>query len=390
MSYTFGPFFICFIMTLLLTGYLHFILHISTAFQRQLMKFSFIGILLILVRMLIPLNFPFTYSIYSYHLLPELLQFTTEPIADSNITIQDSIMTIWIAITCVLLIKFIIQYARLCHYISSFYITNDESWSWLFDLCRKNYSRPLNIAIIKKPISPAIIGLFKPTLILPDIESFSNEELEYICLHEIAHYKQHHLWISFFMEIICCVHWWNPVMKYFKTDYALFLELSNDFYLIRSHPNFNTLDYAGLIIKTAKNITSKSSTPFYNSMHFVIKNTPALTTRIKHIINYKQRKSTTRTIYSISCCIFLCISIISAIFLVPEVSYRKISPAQNDGTTQITKENSFIVKTENKYLIYVDQKYFASVSSIPDELHDIPVYSTEEVRHKAIVDCSYR
>lgn len=380
MSCTFGPFFLCFIVVLLLTGYLHFILRISTGFQKQLMKFSFIGILVILVRMLIPLNFPFTYSIYSYHLLPKLLQFTTKPIADSKITIQDFIMIIWIAIACILLIKFIIQYGRLCHYISSFYITNNETWSWLFDLCKKNYSKPINIAIIKKPISPAIIGLFKPTLMLPDIESFSNEELEYICLHEIAHYKQHHLWISFLMEIVCCVHWWNPVMKYFKTDYALFLELSNDFYLIRSYSNFNTLDYAELIIKTAKNVTLKNSTPFYNSMHFVIKDTPALTTRIKHITNYKQGKSTTRTTHSVSCCIFLCIAIISAIFLVPEVSYRKMDFNETNGATQITKENSFIVKRGNKYLIYVDQKYFASVTSIPDELSDIPVYTTDEMQ----------
>ena len=91
---------------------------------------------------------------------------------------------------------------------------------------------------------------------MPDGQSFSETELKYICLHEIAHYKEHHLWLGFLMEIICRIHWWNPFVQHLKKEFMLFLELSNDFFLIQSNPKFSVTDYAELIVKTAKRIQS--------------------------------------------------------------------------------------------------------------------------------------
>ncbi len=110
MSFSFGPFFTCFIITFFLTGYLYIISHQNTFFSKREIRFLMISILIILIRMIIPLNFPFTYSVYSYHFLPIITEFTTIQIADSNLIIADLMLIIWLIIAFILLIKFLVLY----------------------------------------------------------------------------------------------------------------------------------------------------------------------------------------------------------------------------------------------------------------------------------------
>lgn len=84
MHLTFGPFFTCFIITLFLAVYLYMIMHHTSVFHKRTIQFSLIGILVILIRMSIPFNFPFTYSFRSYQVLPRMVDFTTKTIADSH------------------------------------------------------------------------------------------------------------------------------------------------------------------------------------------------------------------------------------------------------------------------------------------------------------------
>lgn len=382
MTITFGPFFLCFFITFLLVCFLHFILYKSIAFPKNMMTFLFVGILVILIRMLLPLNFPFTHSIYSYHILPKIMEFTTVPLANSGLTIQNLLVGIWACVSSLLLIRFLIQYWKVHQYLSLFYIQNTDEWKWLFKICNSYFKKPIKIAIIDKSISPAIVGLFNPTLILPNIKYFTHEEVEYICMHEISHFKQRHLWISLLMELICCVHWWNPLMKYLKRDYMLFLELSNDFHLIRSTPDFNTIRYAELIIKAAKQITLENSSCFCNSANFVVKNKAILTTRINYIINSETQKTSKQIMHSFGGCLIICSAIIFSIFFVPEVSYRQMPTVTESNVTEITKDNAYILKTKTDYLIYVNGQYFATITSIPEDLKDIPVYATGDYHEK--------
>ena len=352
-------------------------------FPRNTMNLLFMGILVILIRMLFPLNFPFTHSIYSYHILPKLMEFTTEPLMSSNLTVQGLLVGIWSIISILLLIRFLFQYRKVHQYLSLFYIQNTNEWKWLFNICSKHFTKPIKIAIIDKRISPAVIGLFNPVLILPDTKYFTNEEMEYICMHEISHFKQRHLWISLLMEIICCIHWWNPVIKYLKRDYMLFLELSNDLHLIQSSPNFNTIHYAELIIKTAKQITIGNLSHFCSPANFVVRNKLILTTRINYILNYGTKKTFKETLHSLGGILIIGFAIVFSFLFVPEVSYRQIQSSAEADISEITKDNAFILKTETDYHVYVDGKYFATIHSIPKELKNIPLLGVCETPQAA-------
>jgi bla regulator protein BlaR1 len=64
--------------------------------------------------------------------------------------------------------------------------------------------------------SPAIMGLFRPTLILPaEVGTrFSDDELRFIFLHEFAHLKRGDLFLQWVIALLQILHWFNPVLWY--------------------------------------------------------------------------------------------------------------------------------------------------------------------------------
>lgn len=378
MSLSFGPFFTCFIITIFLSGYLYVLLHRNTVFSVCITKFSIIGVLIILIRMGIPINFPFTYSIYSYNFLPGLTKFTTTQIGSSRFIIADLILSFWFVVSIILLIKLAIQHIRMQKYLSHFYIESNSKWDYLYSFIQNHYNKKIRIAIIKKPISPSIFGLFTPTLILPDLEGFTEQEIECICMHELAHYKQHHLWMTLLMEVICRIHWWNPFVYYLKREYALFLELSNDFFVIRSITKFDITDYAALIVKTAEKIHMGKYPSPCTLMNFAIERPSLLATRINYILNSKNIEIPSKTLNRTLCYVFICFAVIFSIFFTPEASFRKLENIVEPGLIEITAENTYILQDKDKYFIYIDEEFCTSINSIPEELQNIPVYKKGE------------
>ena len=62
--------------------------------------------------------------------------------------------------------------------------------------------------------SPAIMGLFAPTLLLPaDVRTkFDARELRFIFLHELAHLKRGDVIVQALIALLQIVHWFNPVL----------------------------------------------------------------------------------------------------------------------------------------------------------------------------------
>lgn len=57
--------------------------------------------------------------------------------------------------------------------------------------------------------APLMVGIFRPLLLLPDME-MSEENLKYILLHELTHYRRHDLWYKWLAMLVNTVHWFNP------------------------------------------------------------------------------------------------------------------------------------------------------------------------------------
>ena len=75
-----GPVLICFLTIAVLTGYLYFILYKSNTIFLRSVKLLFGIMVVIMCRMLFPINFPFTYSIYDIEKLPILVVIANYPV----------------------------------------------------------------------------------------------------------------------------------------------------------------------------------------------------------------------------------------------------------------------------------------------------------------------
>jgi len=84
----------------------------------------------------------------------------------------------------------------------------------LVDRCRAEAGirRRVAVAITERTRVPALIGLFRPRLLLPPsiLLSLSQEELRYVIHHELEHVRHHDLIVNWLLQILLCLNWLNP------------------------------------------------------------------------------------------------------------------------------------------------------------------------------------
>ena len=105
MEISFGPFLTCFFAIMFLTIYLYIILYRARNVFAKNTKWLFLGILLIFIRLSVPVNFPFTYSVYSEKFLPRF----TNPLCDNkigNLSIYDCLLILWISVAVIKVLIF--------------------------------------------------------------------------------------------------------------------------------------------------------------------------------------------------------------------------------------------------------------------------------------------
>ncbi len=94
-------------------------------------------------------------------------------------------------------------------------MTNPVVLSLLED-CKQlmGVSLPLVVIETKEITSPALYGCIRPRLLLPLglVDRFTNQELRFVFLHELAHIKRHDIAINWLMAALQMLHWFNPLV----------------------------------------------------------------------------------------------------------------------------------------------------------------------------------
>lgn len=75
--------------------------------------------------------------------------------------------------------------------------------------------------------SPALIGLFKPVVLLPNLTPDADTVKIFIS-HELIHYKRRDLWSKLLLLIASSVHWFNPFMGFISKEVLLQTEIACD------------------------------------------------------------------------------------------------------------------------------------------------------------------
>ncbi len=94
--------------------------------------------------------------------------------------------------------------------------------------CTLGYTkRQVEVRCSESLNSPLLFGVFKPTLILPERE-LTDGQLRNILSHEMTHLKRGDILYKWFVELVKCVHWFNPCIYWVSNRINEECEISCD------------------------------------------------------------------------------------------------------------------------------------------------------------------
>ena len=149
--------------------------------------------------------------------------------------------------------------------------------------------------------TPMLIGVFHPTIILPK-KAYSNEQLQSILLHELAHMRRFDVLIKWLMLLACALHWFNPLIWVARREIDRVCELSCDEAVISGLDTYGKQHYGNTLISVSSN--KKSPMPVLSTTMCAEKR--ALKERLSAIM--KSKKHTKLTVL-ISAIVFLAITL---------------------------------------------------------------------------------
>jgi beta-lactamase regulating signal transducer with metallopeptidase domain/protocatechuate 3,4-dioxygenase beta subunit len=99
--------------------------------------------------------------------------------------------------------------------------------------------------------SPAVYGLFRPTLLLPRglAAEFSPDQLRFVLLHEVAHVKRGDTVMTWVMAVLQVLHWFNPVVWLAFARMRVDRELACDALVLSCGRDEETVGYGETILR---------------------------------------------------------------------------------------------------------------------------------------------
>lgn len=105
--------------------------------------------------------------------------------------------------------------------------------------------------------APMLVGLFRPTLLLPQ-QPLSPKELEYTLLHELTHYRRRDIWLKALALWVRAVHWFNPLVWLMNRAIERDTELSCDEAVLHRLPPQEHAAYGKTILTAVERLKARS------------------------------------------------------------------------------------------------------------------------------------
>ncbi len=180
---------------------------------------------------------------------------------------------------------------------------------------RKLYHDCLDEMHITKPIpvystaflkSPIIVGLFNPCIYLPIhlISDYNANDIRYMLMHELEHYKYKDAFANYLMNIIGVLYWFNPLVWYSLKEMKNDREVACDTSVLKLLDEDAYEDYGNTLINFAEKV-SLTPFPFATGISGSMKQ---MQKRILNIANYHPasfRKNLHSTLVYIMIAVFL-------------------------------------------------------------------------------------
>ena len=252
---------------------------------------------------------------------------------------------IWSALALVLFVRKVTVYQGFIQYIKAGNkeVSDIKILNLLSD-CEEKLKIKTRVELSCNPLiaSPMLIGFFRPRIILP-VGEWEDKELSYIFVHELIHYKQRDMFYKWLIQIVVCVHWFNPFVYLLEKEVNKSCELSCDEKVISVLDDTARREYGDTLISFLK-----SNNLYKSSLASVTLTEGAeqLKERLGAIMNFKSKTKTIRvltvilTLFILSGAVFIGGYSVSAATDSKETSKSSIPEKKGNGkSTYIYDEN---------------------------------------------------
>lgn len=321
-----------------------------------------------IIRMLIPLEFPFTKVINDTHFwnwLYDYLCLDTISIVGQNLTRANFLICVWVAGTLLLSINFIVRYvrsiSRIINMQTESYIKADE----VLEIIRKKTGKQvkINVAIVSTVQCPVGVGVIKKMVLLPD-KYYSDNELLMILLHETTHFLNKDLLLKILIQFYCYIFWWNPIVYLLRKDLEQILEIKCDMTVVEKMSKGEKIEYLTTIVNVLKGQDKCLKKDVIKSVS-IVGDSPQdhLVERFQIISDDNKRNSSWYPKY-VWCLMLIFIIVISYSFVLqPEYNPPKKDVITESGTIDISPENYYITEQEDgNYILHNDTGYKRVIS----------------------------
>ena len=188
--------------------------------------------------------------------------------------------------------------------------------------------------------SPLLIGIIRPTLLLPK-KAIALEQLHNVLAHEMTHLRRNDILYKWFVNVVKCVHWFNPVIYFISNQINIDCEISCDLAVVKEMDEQQEKGYVETILSLLTRSNSKSI-PLTTGM---TGNKKILKRRFIMIKKRKNIGTVTQVLSTILAVVIFATTVFTSGVLATEILKKNNS----ENTVDIeVRHNGFLVELSNK------------------------------------------
>ena len=254
-----------FYMSLIFANIMILFLYITFHSEKLMIKLGLpilsSAVILTILRMALPFEFLFvSHNIYFPRVVSKVIGSITHPYISEYFSVWTCVKVIWI----IGIIFFMIRFWKEEHALTKEVEFNsrklpDSAPAYrVFRQIQQEFPKAKRIELRTfSPVqTPAIFGLRRPYILLPEELPLDDKQLYYILRHEVSHYLHHDSLLKICVRLLCNIYWWNPLCKFLQEKTDIILEMHVDRSLTKNSDQ--KTEYIECLIFVAKYIASSS------------------------------------------------------------------------------------------------------------------------------------
>lgn len=194
---------------------------------------------------------------------------------------------VWLVVFIVLIFRFVIKNVCFSRKLSAASVVIEDERLALLKKYEGDWNIMRNTGLYECSLisSPVLIGIVQPKIMLPRGGEYDFWEWEMFIKHEMCHLKKHDLFYRLLLELLICVHWFNPIVVFFVFKFYEISELVCDSNTVEGYSLEERGCYAKLLNKAMERKPSVKTLASFSGSY------QRAERRIRNIMKRKKRKN---------------------------------------------------------------------------------------------------